>query len=96
MLYELESISYRYLGRFPALNGIDLKIGQGESIALLGANGSGKSTLLMVLAGLIFPESGRVRFNGEEMNEEALSADSFGRNFRKRVGIVFQLSLIHI
>lgn len=72
----------------PVLRGIDLTVGEGESLAVVGASGSGKSTLLMVMAGLEKPGSGTVRVAGEDItgyDEEALSA------FRLRhLGIVFQ------
>ncbi|MGH8453603.1 MAG: ATP-binding cassette domain-containing protein, partial [Nevskiales bacterium] len=45
---------------FPALVGVDLNIASGELIALLGPSGSGKTTLLRVIAGLEFPDYGRI------------------------------------
>lgn len=94
--YKLEEVSYSYLGRFEALKRISLEIREGERIVLLGANGSGKSTLLLVLAGLLFPKKGRVRFYGEGLTEEALEASAFQKAFRKRVGIVFQNSDVQL
>jgi len=82
LLYELRGVSYLYLDKFSALNDIDVDIRTGERIALLGANGSGKSTLLLMLAGLILPNSGSVKFLGKDLAE--------GRAFRSKVGIVFQ------
>ena len=84
-LYELTGVTYSYLGRFSALNNIDLDIGSGEKAALLGANGSGKTTLLFVLAGLIFPESGSVKFLGQELKEESFTKPSFRKLFRRSV-----------
>ena len=49
---------------FTALEGVDLTVGQGESLALLGRNGSGKSTLLKLMAGVMAPDAGRVRLRG--------------------------------
>lgn len=49
---------------FVALNGIELDIRRGESIALLGFNGSGKSTLLKLLSGVLRPDTGGVRVRG--------------------------------
>jgi len=70
------------------LDGIDLTLGGGDSIALLGASGSGKSTLLQIAAGLEEPDSGHVRVLGQElsaMNERDLSLMR-----RRRLGFVFQ------
>lgn len=88
--YELDGVSYSYLGRFPALSDINLKIKKGERICLLGANGSGKSTLLNMLAGLTFPDKGSMKFFGKKMDERNLSEPSFRKFFRSSVGIVFQ------
>ena len=49
---------------FVALNGVDVVIDQGESVAILGLNGSGKSTLLKLLAGVMQPDSGEVLTRG--------------------------------
>jgi len=53
-------------GRIPALHGIDLRVGAGELVALLGANGAGKSTLLRALSG-VHPASGNIFFNNNEI-----------------------------
>ena len=60
-----------------ALRGIDLMLGAGELVVLLGASGSGKSTLLNILGGLDVPTSGRVVYRGQELtaaDERALTA----------------------
>ena len=64
-----ESVVWALQGRarrdeFTALQPIDLTIGQGESVALLGRNGSGKSTLLKLVAGVMAPDTGEVRVRG--------------------------------
>lgn len=59
----------------PVIRDIDLQVGRGEAVALLGANGAGKSTLLKAVSGLIKPMSGTVTANGESvggMGAEAL------------------------
>jgi len=89
-IFELKDVHFSYLGKFPALCGIDINIKQGEKITLIGANGSGKSTLLQILDGLIFPDKGRVTAFGQELKEDAFNDAEFSRNFRKRVGFVFQ------
>lgn len=66
--YEQVSKSYRnFWGRRrqPALNNLELQIGKGEVVGLLGPNGSGKTTAIKLLVGLLYPDSGRVRlFDG--------------------------------
>lgn len=60
-LYRFKRANYR---NFHALDGIDLQIRHGESVALIGHNGSGKSTFLKVLAGILPPDAGEVRVHG--------------------------------
>ncbi|MCR5290677.1 MAG: ABC transporter ATP-binding protein [Treponema sp.] len=52
-------------GGIKALRGIDLEVGDGEIVSLIGANGAGKSTLLRSISGLIKPDSGEITFDGE-------------------------------
>lgn len=89
-LFQVEDVWYRHLGRFPALSGVSFDVFPGEFLALLGANGTGKSTLLRLLAGLIFPERGRIRAFGTELRPDVLEDAAFGPAFRARVGVLFQ------
>ncbi len=66
-VFQLEGVRYLYHGRQLALDGIDLTVGRGEQIALLGANGSGKSTLLKLLGGLFGPTAGTMRALGRDI-----------------------------
>jgi cobalt/nickel transport system ATP-binding protein len=91
-VFRCRDLSYAYLDRFPALNGVSLDVVRGEKLALLGANGCGKSTLLKVLDGLIFPTAGTVHAFGEPVTEDALEDEQFSAGFRSRVGFVFQNS----
>ncbi|SEA28589.1 ABC-type multidrug transport system, ATPase component [Paenibacillus sp. 276b] len=59
-IISLQQVSKR-LGDVQVLNDINLEVGQGECIVLVGRNGSGKSTLLRVLAGMLLPDSGSLR-----------------------------------
>lgn len=95
-LYTLQDVSYRYAGRFPALAGVTLSVARGERAAIVGANGSGKSTLLFVLAGLYYPAAGSVMFRGEALTEARLADPARNREFRRRVGIVFQNSDVQL
>lgn len=92
IIFELNDVYFSYLGKFPALAGINIKIIRGQKISVIGANGSGKSTFLQVLDGLIFADSGRVSFNGQELREEIFSNEKFSQDFRRKVGFVFQNS----
>ena len=70
------------------LKGIDLSIGRGESVAILGASGSGKSSLMALLTGLERASGGEVRVDGIDMG--ALDEDALARARRGRIGIVLQ------
>jgi len=70
------------------LKGVDLSVGIGESVSILGASGSGKSTLLHILGGLDDPTSGEVVIAGMRYNELAEKARTKLRN--KKVGFVYQ------
>jgi putative ABC transport system ATP-binding protein len=80
------------LGQGPArvhiLKDINLHIGTGEAIGLIGPSGSGKSTLLMVMAGLERADSGTVAVAGENLT--TLNEDALARFRGRNVGIVFQ------
>lgn len=90
IIFEVNNVYFSYLSKFPALNGIEIKINQGSKISVIGANGSGKSTFLQLLDGLIFADRGEVKFCGEVLNEKILQDFKFSREFRRKVGFVFQ------
>lgn len=56
--------SLRWRDEFHALKGIDLKVGRGQTVGVVGRNGSGKSTLLQIICGTLAPTSGKVAVNG--------------------------------
>src|SRR5882762_6195708 len=78
----------RGAGRVHILKDIDLHIGSGEAVGLVGPSGSGKSTLLMVAAGLERPDTGAVHVAGQDLG--SLDEDALARFRGKNVGIVFQ------
>ncbi|MCU1490285.1 MAG: amino acid/amide transporter ATP-binding protein 2, family [Acidimicrobiaceae bacterium] len=65
-LLELVDLEVRY-GAIPALRGMDLEVGEGEIVTLLGANGAGKTTTLRTISGLHHPSRGVVRFAGRDI-----------------------------
>lgn len=75
-------------GSLQVLKGIDLTIGEGEIVAIVGPSGAGKTTLLQIIGTLDAPDSGKLYINGTEtvrLSEEKLAA------FRNRnIGFVFQ------
>ena len=75
-------------GSLQVLKGIDLTIGEGEIVAMIGPSGAGKTTLLQIIGTLDAPDSGKLYINGTEtvrLSEEKLAA------FRNRnIGFVFQ------
>ncbi len=78
----------RGAARVHILKDIDLHIGTGEAIGMVGPSGSGKSTLLMVMAGLERADTGSVVVGGERLNE--LGEDALALFRGRNVGIVFQ------
>jgi putative ABC transport system ATP-binding protein len=75
-------------GSVHILRGIDLAIGEGETVGVVGPSGSGKSTLLMVMTGLEKASSGIVRVAGHDFM--ALDEDGLARVRGEHIGIVFQ------
>jgi ATP-binding cassette subfamily B protein len=82
---RFEGVGFTYPGAGePALNGIDLHIRPGESLALVGENGSGKTTLIKLLTRLYPPTTGRILLDGldlQQWDEVAL---------RRRIGVILQ------
>jgi ABC-type lipoprotein export system ATPase subunit len=75
-------------GEFPALKGVDLEIGYGQFVSIVGKSGSGKSTLLNMLTGIDHPTSGEVIIGGEDIYNMSESQRSTWRG--RNAGIVFQ------
>ena len=90
MSIKLEHVNYVYSPEtayeIHALKDINLEIGQGQFIGLIGHTGSGKSTLVQHLNGLVKATSGQVLFHGENIYAEGYNM----RQLRSKVGLVFQ------
>ncbi len=82
-IYELENVVKRY-EETVALAQTTLEIEAGKTIALIGPSGSGKSTLLRVLIGLVTPDSGVVRFEGQAITRQNVAT------LRRNMGFVVQ------
>ena len=85
-MLEARNICYSYGDDTQALKNVNLKINNGEMVAILGKNGAGKSTLFLHFNGIYEPDSGEILIDGEKLkyNKKALL------KCRQKVGIVFQ------
>lgn len=86
----LNHVSYLYNKGFAneqvGLDNVNLEVGKGEFIAVIGHTGSGKSTLMQHLNGLYLPMEGNVYFNGQDIADKDFSV----KELRQKVGLVFQ------
>jgi cobalt/nickel transport system ATP-binding protein len=89
-MIELDDVSFGWSDGPTVLAGLSLKIASGEKVVLLGANGCGKSSLLKLMNGLVFPDSGSVRWNGEALTQAQLKQRDFARRFRSECVLLFQ------
>lgn len=90
-LVRVDDVTHRYrlgLADVIALDGVNLRVGAGEFVAITGMSGSGKSTLLHLVAGLMRPTSGRIVVNGQDLS--SLSEEQLALFRRRHVGYVFQ------
>ena len=82
-LIEVRDLRFRYDDGTPALNGVNFRLEEGETVALLGPNGSGKTTFVLHLNGLLSGE-GSVEVCGLPVNRANMPA------IRRKIGMVFQ------
>jgi phospholipid/cholesterol/gamma-HCH transport system ATP-binding protein len=83
---------HKSFGEQVVLNGINLQVGGGETLAVLGRSGTGKSVLLKLIIGLQAPDSGSVRISGQEI--AGLDTKQLNE-VRKRVGFLFQQAALY-
>lgn len=91
IVLEGKNISKSFLiqnNQLSVLKNINLKIKQGEFIAITGSSGCGKSTLLSILAGLDIPTSGCVKLLNQDITK--LSEDQMARLRNEKIGFIFQ------
>jgi iron(III) transport system ATP-binding protein len=81
MHLELKGIHKSYGGK-TAVDGVDLDIGVGDFVCILGPSGCGKTTLLRILAGLIEPDSGKIRLDGRDLTRVPARHRGFGIVFQ--------------
>ncbi len=88
--FVLDHISYEYspntIYACSALKDVNLAIGKGEFIAIIGHTGSGKSTLIQQMNGLLQPTQGTIYYKGQDIYDKGFNRT----NLREKVGLVFQ------
>jgi putative ABC transport system ATP-binding protein len=87
-MIELVDVTKVYRGGVRALDGVTLRVGAGELVAVAGPSGSGKSTMLHVLGTLDLPTSGRVTVDGHDVSR--LTDRQLSALRARRIGFVFQ------
>ena len=83
---------HKSFGSQKVLNGVNLTVKRGETLAVLGRSGTGKSVLLRIIIGLEKPDSGSVRIHGQDI--AGLALDQLG-SIRKKMGFLFQHAALY-
>ncbi|HVD25768.1 MAG TPA: ABC transporter ATP-binding protein [Gaiellaceae bacterium] len=99
-MLELEDV-HTYYGSIQALKGVTLDVGEREIVTLIGANGAGKSTTLRSINGLNHPRTGKIRFQGRDITDEAphdvvkmgISQSPEGRRLFPRMSVLENLEM---
>src|SRR5690625_4991228 len=104
-VFEIKDVSYTYkdkLEHTPALKNINLKIDEGDFVALVGPNGSGKTTLIKLILGALKPQQGEIYINGQnyqkydagqEIGYVSQKSNSFAKGFPASVSEVIMSGL---
>lgn len=86
-LLVIDDLSKSYNGKSKALDGINVTVGRGEFVSVIGCSGAGKSTFLRCINRLIDPTEGSIVFNGEDVTK--MSKRQL-RGVRRRISMIFQ------
>ena len=86
-MIQIENLTKKF-GDLQVLKGVNLTIGKGEVISIVGSSGAGKTTLLQLIGTLDKPTSGIIRFNGEDLGR--LSSKRLAAFRNRHIGFVFQ------
>lgn len=86
--YEFKNVFFRYDEQSPVLNGLDLTVERGETIALVGESGAGKSTVLNLVIGFNHPTEGQVLLDGQDLSGVDL------HSYRRSIAVVPQTSIL--
>ncbi len=82
IIYSFRDVSFKYPDGTVALTNLNFEVLSGECIGVVGATGSGKSTLLLLMAGLLSPSNGKIKYKGTNI--------SLYPNLRQEIAILFQ------
>ncbi len=83
---------HKSFGTLKVLNGVSLSVPRGKTLGVLGRSGTGKSVMLRIIIGLVKPDSGSVRINGQDI--AGLALDKLGE-IRKKMGFLFQHAALY-
>src|ERR1700691_3468290 len=83
---------HKSYGEQKVLNGLDLTVGSGQTVAVLGRSGTGKSVLLRLIVGLQKPDAGTIQMQGQEITGANLEEMN---EIRKKIGFLFQHAALY-
>jgi phospholipid/cholesterol/gamma-HCH transport system ATP-binding protein len=83
---------HKSYGEQKVLNGLDLEVGSGQTVAVLGRSGTGKSVLLRLIVGLQKPDAGTIHIQGQEITRASLEEMN---EIRKKLGFLFQHAALY-